>query len=95
MASVRTKSGVKDKAGAERLRALREQMGWSPEQLGSMAGVSGKWIRHIEFTKHDPTYPVKSRLAKPFGMLPHDIWTPKTTPLTRADLDRLRDLVAA
>lgn len=86
----------KHQQGAARLKALREQMGWSPELLGMKAGVSGKWIRHIERSGVEPGEGVKARLARPFGMLPWDIWTPAAnSPLAPHDIERLRELVAA
>lgn len=77
------------------LRALREQMGWSRNELGAKAGVSGKWIGFIEDTSHEPTERIKGKLARPFGMLPWDIWKSASSPLTPADLKRLRDLIAS
>lgn len=67
-------------------------MGWSPEVLGVKADVSGRWIRFIEETGHEPTEGVKARLAHVFGMLPSDIWVPKVSPLSPDDLARLREL---
>lgn len=86
----------KHKAGAEKLAALRVQMGWSPEALGAQAGVSGKWIREIERSNREPTERVKARLARPFDMLPWDIWRPVGhSPLSAQEIERLRELTHA
>lgn len=95
MSSTQGKSSAsrRHKPGADKLAALRKQMGWSPEDLGAIADVSGKWIRFIETTKHEPTDRIKSRLARPFGLLPWDIWRPTgSSPLSAHELEHLREL---
>jgi DNA-binding XRE family transcriptional regulator len=93
--SRQTPKARKHATGAEKLRALRRAAGLSPEALGRQAGVSGWWIRVIEKDKHEPTLETQRRLARPFGLLPSDVWEPRGgTGLDPSEVARLREFLA-
>ncbi len=64
-----------------RLRELRERMGWSQGELARRLGVSRQTINAVETDKYDPSLPLALRMAKLFAMpVPHlfiDRWEPE------------------
>ena len=50
-----------------RLRALREQRGWSQGELAGRLSVSRQTINAIETGKYDPSLPLAFRIAREFG----------------------------
>ena len=52
-----------------RVRALREERGWSQEQLARLAGVPASWLAMVELGVSDqPSAESLSRLADAFGI---------------------------
>lgn len=49
-----------------RLRELREQMGWSQAALAERLDVSRQTINALETGKYDPSLPLAFRIAKLF-----------------------------
>lgn len=49
-----------------RLRELREQMGWSQAALAERLDVSRQTINVLETGKYDPSLPLAFRIAKLF-----------------------------
>ncbi|MBS0200087.1 MAG: helix-turn-helix transcriptional regulator [Proteobacteria bacterium] len=49
-----------------RLRELREQMGWSQAALAERLEVSRQTINALETGKYDPSLPLAFRIAKLF-----------------------------
>lgn len=64
-----------------RVRALREQKGWSQGELARRLGVSRQTINAVETDKYDPSLPLALRLALLFEVavpsLFIDDWTPE------------------
>lgn len=50
-----------------RLRELRNERGWTQEELGQRVSVSRQAIIAIETGKHDPSLDLAYRLAAHFG----------------------------
>uniref|UniRef100_A0A7C2NTY3 XRE family transcriptional regulator n=1 Tax=Schlesneria paludicola TaxID=360056 RepID=A0A7C2NTY3_9PLAN len=53
---------------SERVRALRQQRGWSLEELASASGVSRSMLSQIERNAANPTLAVTCKIAQAFGM---------------------------
>jgi transcriptional regulator with XRE-family HTH domain len=51
-----------------RIRALRDERGWSLEALAEASGVSRSMLSEIERSKANPTLMVTYRIAKAFGL---------------------------
>ncbi|PNS08749.1 helix-turn-helix transcriptional regulator [Solilutibacter silvestris] len=49
-----------------RLRELREQMGWSQAALAERLDVSRQTVNALETGKYDPSLPLAFRIAKLF-----------------------------
>lgn len=64
-----------------RLRAFREEHGWSQSALARRVGVSCQTINAVETDKYDPSLPLALRLAQLFGVqvtaIFIDDWTPE------------------
>lgn len=64
-----------------RLRAFREEHGWSQSELARRVGVSRQTINAVETDKYDPSLPLALRLAQLFGVhvtaIFIDDWTPE------------------
>jgi putative transcriptional regulator len=60
-----------------RLRAIREQRGYSQEQLGDLLDVSRQTINSIENERYDPSLPLAFKVARLFKMAIEDIFTDK------------------
>jgi DNA-binding XRE family transcriptional regulator len=56
-----------------KLQSLRINRGLSPNDLGYLAGVSGKTIRFVE-AGHTPHPRIQFAIAEVFGLLPLDLW---------------------
>ena len=64
-----------------RVRALREERGWSQEQLARLAGVPGSWLSMVELGVSDqPSAESLSRLADAFGISVHTLATGEVVP---------------
>ena len=59
-----------------RIRELREQKGWSQQDLGSRLGVSRQTIISIEKGKYDPSLPLAFAIARVFGSSIERIFEP-------------------
>lgn len=57
-----------------RLRAFREQHGYSQEQLGKLLEVSRQTINSIEKERYDPSLPLAFKVAKLFHVKIEDIF---------------------
>ena len=51
-----------------RLRELRETMGWSQAVLAEQLAVSRQTVNALETGKYDPSLPLAFKLARLFGM---------------------------
>jgi transcriptional regulator with XRE-family HTH domain len=52
----------------ERIRALRDERGWSLDALASASGVSRSMLSEIERNQANPTLVVTHRIARAFGL---------------------------
>lgn len=52
----------------KRLRALREERGWSQEEFADRAGLHRTYVSAVERGVRNPTLSVIERLAKALGM---------------------------
>lgn len=57
-----------------RLRAIREQRGYSQEQLGDLLNVSRQTINSIENERYDPSLPLAFKVARLFKVAIEDIF---------------------
>ena len=60
-----------------RLRELREQMGWSQGALAEQLDVSRQTINALETGKYDPSLPLAFRIARLFGQSIEAIFLPQ------------------
>jgi putative transcriptional regulator len=64
-----------------RVKAWREQAGWSQGELARRLGVSRQTVNAVETDKYDPSLPLALRMAKLFGQpvdqLFLDHWEPE------------------
>ena len=56
------------------IRTLREQKGWSQEEIGFRVGVTAANISRIENNKHRPGPEVMQDLAREFGIKVHELY---------------------
>ena len=54
---------------SQRVKLLRQQRGWSLEQLAAVSGVSKSMLSQIERNQANPTLAVTCKIAQAFGML--------------------------
>jgi transcriptional regulator with XRE-family HTH domain len=52
----------------KRLRALREERGWSQEEFADLAGLHRTYVSAVEQGIRNPTLSVLERLAKALGV---------------------------
>lgn len=57
-----------------RIRELREQKGWSQEQLGALVGTSRQAIHAIETEKFEPSIWFAYDIARIFGRSIEDVF---------------------
>jgi putative transcriptional regulator len=57
-----------------RLRVIREQRGYSQEQLGDLLDVSRQTINSIENERYDPSLPLAFKVARLFKVAIEDIF---------------------
>ena len=57
-----------DRLIAQRLKALRNERGWSLEELAKLSGVSRATLSRLENSEVSPTASVLGKLASAFGM---------------------------
>ncbi|WP_040197372.1 helix-turn-helix transcriptional regulator [Candidatus Soleaferrea massiliensis] len=50
-----------------RIRELREQQGWTQEQLGKLVGVSRQAVNAVETEKYEPSIWLAYDIAQAFG----------------------------
>ena len=64
-----------------RVKAWREQAGWSQGELARRLGVSRQTVNAVETDKYDPSLPLALRMAKlfavPVDQLFLDQWEPE------------------
>ena len=64
-----------------RLKAMREERGWSQGELARRLAVSRQTINAVETDKYDPSLPLALRMAKLFGVAVPDLfidtWEPE------------------
>jgi putative transcriptional regulator len=64
-----------------RVKAWREEAGWSQGELARRLGVSRQTVNAVETDKYDPSLPLALRMAKLFGQpvdqLFLDHWEPE------------------
>ena len=60
-----------------RVRELREKMGWTQEQLAKMVGVTRQTIIAIEKGRYDPSLRLAFRLARVFGVKIEELFQPE------------------
>jgi transcriptional regulator with XRE-family HTH domain len=53
-----------------RLRALREEKGWSQTQLGEAAGVRYQYVARLERAESEPGWAMVLKLAEALGVTP-------------------------
>ena len=51
-----------------RVKAFREDNGWSQGELARRLGVSRQTVNAVETDKYDPSLPLALRMAKLFGV---------------------------
>ena len=59
-----------------RVRALREQRGWSQAQLADELDVSRQTVNAIETGKYDPSLPLAFAIGALFGLRIEEIFDP-------------------
>jgi transcriptional regulator with XRE-family HTH domain len=60
----------------KRLRSLREQHGWSQEQLGRAAGLGGKYIGIIERAEKSASFEAIEKLSKALKVDSYQLFVP-------------------
>ena len=60
-----------------RLRELREQMGWSQAALAEQLEVSRQTVNALETGKYDPSLPLAFRIARLFGQSIESLFIPQ------------------
>lgn len=60
-----------------RVKALREQHGYSQEQLGNLLGVSRQTVNSIEKERYDPSLPLAFKVARLFQVKIEELFTPE------------------
>jgi XRE family transcriptional regulator, regulator of sulfur utilization len=60
----------------KRLRSLREQHGWSQEQLGRAAGLGGKYIGTIERAEKSASFEAIEKLSKALKVDSYQFFVP-------------------
>ncbi len=59
-----------------RLRVLRAERDWSQAELAARLSVSRQTVNAIENERYDPSLPLAFAMARLFGLLIEDIFTP-------------------
>ena len=59
-----------------RLRELREMMGWSQAVLAERLEVSRQTVNALETGKYDPSLPLAFRIARLFSLHIEDVFLP-------------------
>ncbi|MGR6836699.1 helix-turn-helix transcriptional regulator [Syntrophomonas erecta] len=57
-----------------RLRNLREEVGWTQEDLASRVGVSRQTIISLERGKYNPSIILAHKLAQVFGLMIEEVF---------------------
>lgn len=60
-----------------KIKALREEHGWSQGALGEKVGVSRQAINAVERGKHDPSLQLAFKFAEVFGARIEDLFAPE------------------
>jgi XRE family transcriptional regulator, regulator of sulfur utilization len=77
-----------------KIRSLRKMRGWRQEQLGFMAGVSGKFIGQIERGGGNPTVRSLQKIAAALGVEAAHLLTFQEDPRLEEAAARLREVLA-
>ena len=72
-AACRVKNPAGLKAFSERLRALRQQRGYSQQKLADIANVEQSTVKRIELTRMAPTLDLLISLARALGLEVRDL----------------------
>ncbi len=67
------------------VRARREQLGYSQEELAFRAGVNRAYLSDVERGERNPTINVVDRIAVGLGVDPADLFRRPETPSTEAN----------
>ena len=59
-----------------RVRVLRAERGWSQSELANRLQVSRQTVHAIESGKYDPSLPLAFSIARLFGQLIEQVFTP-------------------
>lgn len=59
-----------------RLRTLREHLGWSQAELAQRLDVSRQTVNALETGKYDPSLSLAFRIARLFGCRIEDVFLP-------------------
>ena len=63
-----------------RLRVLRAEQDWSQAELASALKVSRQTVNAIENGRYDPSLPLAFAIARAFGLLIEEVFTPDDGP---------------
>lgn len=63
-----------EKAVGERIRELREGLGWSQEYLANVAGIEKKQVQRVEHGEYSPKLKTITRIAKALGRQPWELF---------------------
>ncbi len=63
-----------------RLRVLRAEREWSQAELAQLLSVSRQTVNAIENGRYDPSLPLAFAIARVFGLLIEDVFTPDGEP---------------
>lgn len=64
-----------------RVRARRQELGWTQRELAARAGVSRQTIHAIEKEKYDPSLPLAFKLAAVLTVSLYDLFLPEQEPV--------------
>jgi transcriptional regulator with XRE-family HTH domain len=78
----------------QKIRSLRKLRGWRQEQLGYMAGVSGKYIGQVERGGGNPTVRNLQKIASALGVSAAHLLTFQEDPRLTEAASRLREALA-
>lgn len=70
---------------ATKLKALREQRGWTQSELARRADCTQGAITHIETAKKHPSIAMAFRLAKALGVALDDLMSQEAEPVAVAE----------
>lgn len=74
-----------------RVKKLRQERGWSLEELAGSSGVSRSMLSEIERERANPTLTVTFRIARAFGLTLQDLIGNVEAPVSKIQVIRARD----